>query len=114
MSNYVSLIIRVTDQGGLSGTTQVKINIQPVNKAPMIKNLPQFLLLSEMTPANTLIFIVDAFDPDPEDILVYKARFLNPHTPLKFFFNQTSKLVNHQVYCLHCKQIRVKIFEIFL
>lgn len=99
MSNYVSLIIRVTDQGGLSGTTQVKINIQPVNKVPMIKNLPQFLHLPEITPVNTLIFTVDAFDPDPGDILIYKARFLNPHTPLKFFFNQTSKLVNHQVYC---------------
>ena len=98
MPNHVILTIRVTDRGGLSGTAQVEVNIKSINKPPVIKNLPQFLLIPETTPVLTVVFTVGAFDPDPRDVLVYKARFLNTNTPLKFLLNQTSKSVNSQVF----------------
>lgn len=90
MPSHITLTVRVTDQGGLSGTAQIEVSIQSINKGPVIKNLPQFLLVPEITPVNTVIFKVGGFDPDPGDVLLYEARYLDPRTPLKFLFNQSS------------------------
>ena len=68
VNRYV-LVMKVTDAGGFSTTSNLTINITDVNETPIFHNLPNDTSVAEDTTGIVSVFNVWASDPDGDSLM---------------------------------------------
>ena len=69
--NDYNVILKVTDDGGESGTLPVTITVTNVNEAPVLGFVDDTLSVPENTPASDPIATYTAIDPDEGAVLMW-------------------------------------------
>ncbi|MBG0741882.1 MAG: esterase-like activity of phytase family protein [Cylindrospermopsis raciborskii KL1] len=88
-SNTYTLILKATDNGNLSATQNITVNVVGINETPVFTNPSATFSIAEDT---TAVGITEtATDPDAGDTLTYKLEGADVN---KFDFNPTTRALN--------------------
>ncbi|XP_033726687.1 protocadherin Fat 4-like [Pecten maximus] len=64
------LIVKATDNGGLTGTATLSITITNVNKSPYFTNIPKTIQVSESVTSGTQLYVISTNDLDGDVVQV--------------------------------------------
>ncbi|KAL5014827.1 hypothetical protein ScPMuIL_009097 [Solemya velum] len=82
--------IEVSDLGGLTDNTTLKILIENVNQKPALLNLPHRLSVTEDTPGGTVLYTVNVLDDNPREALTFHYSVEPSTSAATYSFNQST------------------------
>ena len=77
-TSQFKLTVTISDSRGLTAVQVVTVNIQDVNEAPVIQNLPGSVTITEDVAGNMAVFTVITIDQDGDGITYTMAPSSDP------------------------------------